>query len=152
MKFRTLSVIIILSLLLSACGGGAQAPAAPSLVPASPAPTASAAQQPSLVPAPPVVSAEPQPSRAPSLSPPTAVPSLPPQPAPTPLDAQSSVSCIPSGTPLPGLPNVAQVAPGSDQSPTAPATPTGRSCGRPAGPAHRPRDPRAAPSSATSRW
>jgi glutaminyl-peptide cyclotransferase len=123
---------LVLLLLLSTCGGGAQAPAAPSLVPASPTPTAvlsapptaNAAQQPSLVPAPPVVSAEPQPSRAPSLSPPTAVPSLPLQPAPTALDAQSSVSCIPSGTPLPGLPNVAQVAPGSDQSPTAPATPT----------------------------
>jgi glutamine cyclotransferase len=134
---------LMLLLLLSACGGGAQAPAAPSLVPASPAPTAvlappatAAAQQPSLVPAPPTASiptTAPSPAPQPSLvqsPPPTAVPPPPPSPPPaaatpppTALDAQSSASCIPSGTPLPGLPTVAQVAPGSDQSRTAPATP-----------------------------
>ncbi len=123
---------LMLLLLLSACGGGAPAPAAPSLVPASPAPTAllsppptAAARQPSLVPEPPTASI---PTTAPSPAPqPSLVPSPPPTavppPPPTALDAQSSPSCIPSGTPLPGPPTVAQAVPGSDQSRTAPALP-----------------------------
>ena len=134
-------------LLLSACGGGAQMSTAPSLVPVSPPPTAvlsmptaTAESQPSLVPAPTVSLPTSAPSRSPSPSlvpspsssaipspsppPPTAIPSpSPPPPAPTALDAQSSMSCIPSGTALPGLPTVSEIVPEADPNHTTPAVP-----------------------------
>lgn len=127
--------VLVLVLLLSACGGNTQVP---SLVPASPVPTAivalptvTAAQPPSPSPAPPTVSipttapsAAPQPSLVPSL-PPTAIPapSPPPQPVPTALDVQASASCIPSGALLPGLPTVSERAPDADPNRKAAAAP-----------------------------
>jgi len=116
--WRGFALVVVL---LSACGGGAQAPATPAPVSASPAPTA-------VLSAPPATAAQ-QPSPQPTASIPTTAPSLPspsplpPSPPPTALDVQSSVSCIPSGTPLPGLPTVSEIAPEHDTNRTAPAAP-----------------------------
>jgi glutamine cyclotransferase len=116
--WRGFALVVVL---LSACGGGAQAPATPAPVSASPAPTA-------VLSAPPAAAAQ-QPSPQPTASIPTTAPSLPspsplpPSPPPTALDVQSSVSCIPSGTPLPGLPTVSEIAPEHDTNRTAPAAP-----------------------------
>ena len=135
---------LVLLLLLSACGGGAQTPAAPSRIPGSPVPTAivalptiTAVQQPTLVAASPTVnipttapSSAPQPSLVPA--PPTAVPTLPtavrassqpPQPEPTALDAQPSASCIPQEALLPGLPTVSERVPDADSTRKAAAAP-----------------------------
>lgn len=124
---------LVLLLLLSACADGAPTPIAPSPVPAAPLPTAvvslppaTAEPPPSLVPAPTVglSTAVPIPAPSPSPLPPTASPSPnPPPPSPTAPDAQSSASCIPSGTPLPGLPIVSEVAPSADPNRTASAAP-----------------------------
>jgi glutamine cyclotransferase len=129
-------------LLLSACAGDAQTPTAPALAPASPLapappmptavlslPPTTVTQQPSLVPSPQptasIPTSTPSPSPQPTAVPPpapTAIPS-PSPPVPTALDAQSSASCIPSGTALPGLPTVSEIVPEADPNRTAPAAP-----------------------------
>src|SRR5262245_17748820 len=127
---------LVLVLLLSACGAGAQTPVAPSLIPASPVPTAvvalpsaTVAQQPSPIPSPTAVPTAPPPAPTAVPAPPTAVPATPepaptavpapptavpappsrlPQPAPAAPDPRSSPSCIPSEALLPGLPTVSE--------------------------------------------
>jgi glutaminyl-peptide cyclotransferase len=127
------SVLVVL-LLLSACGGGAQAP---SPIPTAPVPTAvvalpsaTVAQPPPPSPAPPTVgipTSAPSPTAQPSLAPsPTAIPAPPtpsPPPAPTALDVQSSASCIPREAQLPGLPTVSERAPDADPNRKAAAAP-----------------------------
>jgi len=137
---------LVLLVVLNACGAIAQQPAAPSPAATAPVPTAvvslpgiTADPQPSLVPPtarrpPSAPSSAPAPTVVPA--PPTATPSPPPSPLPTAIpapnppllsptvpDAQASASCIPSGTALPGLPTVPDIAPNADPTRTAPAAP-----------------------------
>jgi glutaminyl-peptide cyclotransferase len=127
---------LAMALLLSACGGGVQAP---SPVPTAPAPTAVVAlstattASASPLPAAPTISAPTAaPSPPPSPEPPTAVPTLPttvptasppPAPAPTTADDQSSASCVPQEALLPGLPTASERAPDPDPNRKADATP-----------------------------
>jgi glutamine cyclotransferase len=119
---------LLLLLLLNACGGGAQTPAAPSPVPTAPVPTMIVAQpspiptSPMAVPATVAPSSTSQPSPVPT-SPPTALLTPTPQPEPPTPNVESSAGCIPSDALLPGLPTVSEHTPDPDPNRKAPAAP-----------------------------